>query len=182
MPHRTQHIVAVYPGSFDPLTHGHLDVIRRASQLFNALVIGVGQNPEKQEMFTQAERVQLIRPHVSQLPNVRIATYDGLTIDFVRDCGGRVVIRGIRDVHDLSSELQQANVNMVLGGIETVFLLTTDQHAMTSSTYVKQIFELGGGDTERVKRLVPANVAHALARKLGRPRRTGRTRAKASHA
>lgn len=172
MPQRTQHIVAVYPGSFDPVTHGHLDVIRRASQLFNALVIGVGQNPEKKELLSQAERLDLIRPHLSHLPNVRIEAYEGLTIDFVRHCGGRVLIRGIRDVHDLSSELQQANVNMALGGIETVFLLTSDQHAMTSSTYVKQIFELGGGDPERVKRLVPSNVAHALARKLGRPRRT----------
>lgn len=168
MPHRTQHIVAVYPGSFDPVTHGHLDVIRRASRLFNSLVIGVGQNPEKQELLTQTERLALIRPHLASLPNVRIAAYEGLTIDFVRECGARVVVRGIRDVHDLSSELQQANVNMALGGIETVFLLTSDQHAMTSSTYVKQIFELGGGDPERIKRLVPSNVAHALARKLGR--------------
>jgi pantetheine-phosphate adenylyltransferase len=178
MPHRTQHIVAVYPGSFDPITHGHLDVIRRASQLFNTLIIGVGQNPEKQELFPQVERLRLIQPHLLNLPNVKLGTYAGLTIDFVRQCGGRVVIRGIRDVHDLSSELQQANVNMALGGIETVFLLTSDQHAMTSSTYVKQIFELGGGDPDRVKRLVPANVAHALAKKLCRPRQAARRRSR----
>jgi pantetheine-phosphate adenylyltransferase len=181
MPHRTQHIIAVYPGSFDPVTHGHLDVIRRASQLFNTLIIGVGQNPEKKELFSQEERLQLIAPHVSHLPNVRSEAYAGLTIDFVRHCAGRVLIRGIRDVHDLSSELQQANVNLALGSVETVFLLTSDQHAMTSSTYVKQIFEMGGGDPERVKRLVPTNVAHALARKLGKPRvrRTTRQRKKA---
>jgi pantetheine-phosphate adenylyltransferase len=171
MPDSSQHIVAVYPGSFDPLTHGHLDVIRRATRLFNTLVIGVGQNPDKRPLFSQRERIAHLEPHTSRLPNVRIEAYHGLTMDFVRKCRGRVLLRGIRDMHDLSSELQQANVNLAIGGIETVFLLTSDQHVMTSSTYVKQIYELGGGDVSRLKRLVPENVARALAAKLGRPRR-----------
>jgi pantetheine-phosphate adenylyltransferase len=173
MPHRTQHIIAVYPGSFDPVTYGHLDVIRRAAGLFNELIVGVGQNPDKAELFTQAERLELIRPHVRALPNVRVKAYQGLTIDFVRQCGGRVLVRGIRDISDLSDELLQANVNMLIGEIETVFLLTSDQHVLTSSTYIRQIYELGGGDEARVERLVPPNVSKLLAGKLGRPRRRG---------
>ncbi len=163
----TNHIIAVYPGSFDPVTHGHLDVIRRAAQLFNELIVGVGQNPDKDDLFTPDERLELLRPHLTDLANVRAESYDGLTIDFVRRIGGRAIIRGIRDATDLSSELMQASLNLAIGGIETVFLPTSDQHVLTSSTYVKQIFEMGGGNLERIERLVPHNVAQALARKLG---------------
>ncbi len=165
----TRRIIAVYPGSFDPVTHGHLDVIRRASMLFNELVVGVGDNPDKAELFSAAERVELVRPHCEHLPNVRILAYDGLTIDFVQEIGGSVIVRGIRDVADLSGELRQANVNLAIGEIETVFLLTSDQHVLTSSTYVKQIYELGGGNVDRIRRLVPDNVADKLAAKLGKP-------------
>ncbi|MBI5863582.1 MAG: pantetheine-phosphate adenylyltransferase [Planctomycetes bacterium] len=171
MPKTDPNIVAVYPGTFDPLTHGHLDVIRRAACLFNTLVVGIGENPDKQPVFSQQERFDLMKPHIAALHNVRVEIYRGLTIDFVRKCGGRVLVRGIRDINDLSSELQQANVNLAIGGIETVFVLTSDQHVMTSSTYVKQIYELGGGNPSRLKRLVPDNVARMLAAKLGRPRR-----------
>lgn len=163
----SERIVAVYPGSFDPVTHGHLDVIRRASRLFNELVVGIGRNPDKAELFTPAERLEMLEPHIRDLPNVRAETYDGLTIDFVKRCGGRVLVRGIRDLGDLSDELQQASLNLTLGGIETVFLLTSDQHVLTSSTYVKQICEMGGG-LERLRRLVPDNVARRLFEKLGR--------------
>jgi len=169
LPQRTQHIVAVYPGSFDPVTLGHLDVIRRAAMLFNELVIGVGRNPGKRDLFTPVERRDLLLPHLSGLPSVRVETYEGLTIDFVQSCAGRVLVRGIRDLGDLSNELQQANLNVAVGGVETVFLLTSDQHVLTSSTYVKQIYEMGGG-TERLTRLVPENVAEALAAKLGQSR------------
>ncbi len=175
MQSRMHHTVAVYPGSFDPVTHGHLDVIRRAAGLFNELVVGVGINPDKQWMFSPDERLALLRPHLRGLLNVRAEAYDGLTIDFVRGCSGKVLVKGIRDVADLSDELQQANVNMLIGSVETVFLLTSDQYALTSSTYIKQIFELGGGDAARIERLVPRNVAHALERKLGR-RGRGRVR------
>lgn len=161
-----QHIVAVYPGSFDPVTHGHLDVMRRASRLFNELVIGIGTNPDKVALFGYEERLDLLRPHLDELPNVRVEIYGGLTIDFVRKCGGRVLVKGIRDIADLSHELLHANVNLLIGGIETVFLLTSDQHVMTSSTYIKQIYEMGGGDRARIERLVPPNVADALDGKL----------------
>ncbi len=103
------------------------------------------------------------------LPNVRAATYDGLTIDFVRQCGAHVLLRGIRDISDLSHEVQLANLNRLVGGVETVFMLTSDEHVLTSSRYIKQIYELGGGDLSRIQRLVPDNVAERLAEKLGRP-------------
>lgn len=168
MPNKRSDITAVYAGSFDPVTLGHLDVIRRAAKLFNRLVVGVGQNPDKREMFTQAERLAMLSPHLRNLQNTRVEAYDGLTIDFARQSGARVLVRGIRDFADLSGELVQANVNMAIGAVETVFLLTRDEHVLTSSTYIKQIFELGGGDRARILRLVPPNVAAALERKLGR--------------
>lgn len=164
-------VIAVYPGSFDPVTFGHLDVIRRAAGLFNELVIGIGSNPDKQPTFSLEERLSLLQPHIASLPNVRAEVYEGLTIDFVSHCSGRVMIRGIRDLGDLSDEVQLANLNLAIGGIETVFLLTSDQHVLTSSTYVKQLYQLGGGDKRRIARLVPSNVADLLAHKLGPPKR-----------
>ncbi|MBU0638758.1 MAG: pantetheine-phosphate adenylyltransferase [Planctomycetes bacterium] len=174
MARRRQHIIAVYPGSFDPVTYGHLDVIRRASQLFNELVIGVGVNPGKEDFFTQRERLGLLEPHLRNLPNVRAAAYSGLTIDFLRQCKGHVLVKGIRDVADLSHEILQANVNLTIGGVETVFLLTSDQYVLTSSTYIKQIYEMGGEGRERIERIVPSNVAELMARKLETARRRRR--------
>ncbi len=166
-----QRTVAVYQGSFDPVTFGHLDVIRRAAMLFNELIVGIGRNPDKEQLFTPEERLALLRPHLADLPNVRAATYAGLTIDFVRECRAHVLVRGIRDMADLNHEVQLANLNRMIGGVETVFMLTSDQHVLTSSTYIKQIYEMGGGDISRISTLVPPNVAAQLAAKLGRPRR-----------
>lgn len=166
-------IVALYAGSFDPITHGHLDVIRRASKLFNELIVGVGQNPDKRPLFEQSERLDLIRPLVREIKNVRVEAYKGLTIHFARRAGARVLVRGIRDVADFSNELQQANVNLRLGELETVFVLTNDQNVLTSSTYIKQICELGGGDRDMIERLVPANVARQLDVRFGLRRPDG---------
>jgi pantetheine-phosphate adenylyltransferase len=170
MPANNARIIALYAGSFDPVTHGHLDVIRRASRLFNDLVVGVGTNPEKPPTFTPQERIEMLTPHLKELRNVRVAAYQGLTIDFAHACSAKVLVRGIRDMGDLSSELQIANLNLAIGGVETVFLLTSDQHVLTSSTYVKQIYEMGGADAARLQRLVPENVTRKLAEKLGPPR------------
>ncbi|MBN2445794.1 MAG: pantetheine-phosphate adenylyltransferase [Phycisphaerae bacterium] len=162
-------VVAVYPGSFDPITFGHLDVIQRAARLFNEVVVGIGRNPNKQELFTPEERLELISPHTVETPNVRVDIYSGLTIDFVRQCGGNVLLRGIRDVNDLSHELQQANVNRMIGNIETIFMLTGDEYVLTSSTYIRQIYELGGRSEAPIQRLVPPNVVAAMEHKLGKP-------------
>lgn len=166
MPRNNQHVIAVYPGSFDPVTHGHLDVIRRAAAIFNELVVGVGTNPNKDELFPQAERVDLLAEHVAQFKNVRIEAYGGLTIHFAKACGASVLVRGIRDISDFSDEIQQASLNRAIGDVETVFLLTSEQHIITSSTYVKQIYELGGGEAALVERLVPPNVAVRLSERL----------------
>lgn len=163
---RHKPIIAVFPGTFDPITYGHLDVIKRASRLFDELIVAVGRNPDKPEIFTQAERVELICPLVAKLPNVRVEAYEGLTFDFVRSHGAKVILRGIRDTVDLRSELHQANTNLLVGDVETVFMLTTHDHALTSSTLIRQIVSLGGPDRSRAARLVPPSVASALRRKL----------------
>jgi pantetheine-phosphate adenylyltransferase len=160
--------IAVYPGVFDPVTYGHLDVMRRGADVFSELIVGVGDNPEKAPWFTAEERIEMLRPHIEALPNARVQSYTGLTIDFVLACDSHIILRGIRDQVDLSSELQQANINQVVGGIETVFLATTDEHALTSSTYIKQIFELGGHNIERIRRLVPPNVIDRLVARMQR--------------
>jgi pantetheine-phosphate adenylyltransferase len=167
MPPTTDRTIAVFQGSFDPVTFGHLDVIRRAARLFNELIVGIGMNPDKEQLFTPLERLELLQPHLADLPNVRAATYNGLTIDFVRECHADVLVRGIRDMSDLNHEVQLANLNRMIGGVETVFMLTSDQHVLTSSTYIKQIYEMGGGDVSRISQLVPGNVAACLAEKLG---------------
>jgi pantetheine-phosphate adenylyltransferase len=181
MPGTHRKTTAVFQGSFDPVTFGHLDVIRRAARLFNELVVGIGRNPDKEQLFTPQERLELLRPHIADLRNVRAATYDGLTIDFVRECKAQVLVRGIRDMADLNHEVQVASLNRLVGGVETVFMLTSDQYVLTSSTYIRQIYEMGGSDITRVRQLVPPNVAQRLAEKLGGsrpPLRRRRARAK----
>lgn len=172
MPQREERIVALYAGSFDPVTHGHLDIVHRAAGLFNELIVGIGENPDKKPLFTAEERLRLMAPHLPAR-GVRAMAYSGLTVDFARQIGARVMVRGIRDMMDFTDELHQANLNRVIGQIETVFLLASDRHMVTSSTYIRQIFELGGGDRAQIERLVPANVARALRTRLDPRRRAG---------
>jgi len=160
-------VVAVFPGAFDPMTHGHLDLVRRASRLFDHLIVAVGNNPEKTAWFTPEERVRMIGQVVADLPGVSVESYDGLTMDYVRRIGARILVRGIRDTADLREELQIAAVNQLVGGVETVFLMTHEEHALTSSTLIKQIVELGGFDPQRLARLLPPDVVRHLAEKIG---------------
>lgn len=165
MPLADQHAIAVYPGSFDPVTFGHLDIIKRASRLFSEVVVGIGVHPAKSALFSPEERLDLLLPNIVDLPNVRAAAYQKLTTEFVQEMNAQVILRGIRDVNDLSHEIRQASVNMMIGGIETIFMLTSDEFVLTSSTYIRQIFEMAGG--EPIRRLVPENVVEALTEKLG---------------
>jgi len=160
-------VVAAYPGAFDPITHGHLDIVQRASRLFDEVIVAVGHNPEKAVWFTPAERVRMIREVVAHLPNVRTESYDGLTMDYVLSVGARVLVRGIRDTVDLREELQIAAVNQMVGGVETVFLMSSDEYGLTSSTLIKQIVDMGGFDARRLSRLVPPVAVRHLARKFG---------------
>ncbi|MFB3890397.1 MAG: pantetheine-phosphate adenylyltransferase [Phycisphaerae bacterium] len=160
--------IAVFPGTFDPLTNGHLDVIQRAARLFDELVVAVGQNPEKPSLMTQAQRAAVIRKVVRRMGNVRVESYDGLTVDFVKAIRASVMIRGIRNGADLAFELQVALTNRAAAGVETVFIIPLPQHGFISSTLVRQIAR-GGGD---VSSMVPKEVLPHLAGLRRRPRRT----------
>jgi pantetheine-phosphate adenylyltransferase len=161
-------IRAVFPGTFDPITNGHLDIIRRATLLADELIVAVGHNPEKQALFSDEERVEMVRELTADIPGVRVEAYRGLTGDFVQQTHADIIIRGIRDNVDLHYELQQANINLAIANVETVFLLTRDQFSLLSSTYIKQIVELGYQDLERLSRIVPVSVARRLRDKLRR--------------
>jgi pantetheine-phosphate adenylyltransferase len=158
------HKIGVFPGQFDPVTNGHLDVIRRGVRLFDELVVGVGNNPEKRELLTLDERVRLLRPLVSDIPRVTVEKYRGLTVDFVRHCKATAILRGIRDVSDLRYEFQLAMANRAVGGIETVFIMAGDQYALTSSSLIRQVVALGG-NVEELAAIVPRPVVEKLREK-----------------
>ena len=158
---RPAHRIAVFPGQFDPITNGHLDVIRRGVRLFDELIVAVGINPEKRELFSLAERVEMIRTSVDDVPGVRVEQYTGLTVDFVRQSQAVAILRGIRDVSDLRYEFQLALANRAVGGVETVFIMTGDQHALTSSSLIRQVVSLGG-DLNALAPLLPPVVVQRL--------------------
>ncbi|MCD6394254.1 MAG: pantetheine-phosphate adenylyltransferase, partial [Planctomycetes bacterium] len=126
--------LALFPGSFDPITNGHLDVIQRGAILFDELVVAVGENPDKQALLNQDERVEIIREVVTGLPNVRVEKFRGLTVDFARKLEATAILRGIRNTADLHREFQIALTNRVVAGVETVFILTRSEYAFTSSS------------------------------------------------
>jgi pantetheine-phosphate adenylyltransferase len=156
--------IAVFPGQFDPITNGHVDVIRRGVQLFDELIVGVGINPDKRELFSLQERVDMIGELLKDLPAVRVESFTGLTVDFVRRAKAVAILRGIRDVSDLRYEFQLAMANRAVGGVETVFIMTGDQHALTSSSLIRQIFALGG-DLKQLQGLLPESVIRRLRHK-----------------
>lgn len=157
--------VVVVPGTFDPITNGHLDLIERTAGLFDEVIVGVGHNPDKTPLFTPKERVEMIREVTSHLRNVRVEHYEGLTFEFVKRMGADAIIKGVRDTTDLRHELEQANVNRIVGNVETFFLPTTDQLALTSSTVIRQIGLLGG-NVLSLTRIMPPLVAQRLKDKL----------------
>ena len=156
--------LAVFPGQFDPITNGHLDVIRRGTRLFDELIVGVGINPEKRELFTIEERVEMIQSLLNDSPGVRVERFKGLTVDFVRQMGANVILRGIRDVSDLRYEFQLAMANRAVGDVETVFIMTGDQYALTSSSLIRQVVSLGG-DVKSLKGILPDVVVKRLQQK-----------------
>ena len=156
---------AVFPGQFDPVTNGHLDVIRRGLHLFDELVVAVGVNPDKRELFTHDERVALIADLVKDTPAASVRKYGGLTMDFVHSVNATTLLRGIRDATDLRYEFNIAMVNRSVGGVETVFVMTADQYALTSSSLIRQVVQLGG-DINKLKPILPANVIAALRQKI----------------
>lgn len=176
MPHAKSNL-AIFPGMFDPVTHGHLDIIQRAAGLYDRLIVAVGHNPLKEEVFKQSERKEMLEQHTRGLANVDVCTYAGLTVEYARSIGARVILRGIRDTVDLHAELEIAMTNRIISGIETVFLMTSGQHVLTSSTLIKQIVEIGHYDSEHLARLVPLDVAERLGKRLRRKSSARKSRA-----
>jgi pantetheine-phosphate adenylyltransferase len=156
-------ILAIYPGSFDPLTHGHLDLIERGSQIFDQLVVAVLTNLEKAALFSIEERVDMLREVTAGIPNVSVDTFRGLLVDYALSKKARVILRGIRAFTDYEYELQMALMNRQLQpNIETVFLTPAEAYSHISSRLVKEIFQHGGP----VKGLVPPVVEERLRRKV----------------
>ena len=148
---------AVYPGTFDPITNGHQDLVRRAAGIFDAVVVGIAANPNKTPMFPLDTRVDLARRVLSDLPNVTVEGYDGLTVDFARQHGGAVVVRGLRAVSDFEFEFQLANMSRHLDKtLETVFLTPKEHFTFISSTLVREIAVLGGDVRQFVHPIVEA--------------------------
>ena len=164
MPNSRPPKVAVFPGQFDPITNGHLDVIQRGVRLFDELIVAVGINPEKRELFSIDERVEMIQSLLKGTRGVRIEKFSGLTVDFVRQAQAVAILRGIRDVSDLRYEFQLALANRAVGDVETVFIMTGDQYALTSSSLIRQVVALGG-DVRKLSGVLPEIVVKKLAKK-----------------
>ncbi len=156
---------ALYPGSFDPLTLGHLDLIERASRLFDGLIVAVLSNPSKQPAFPLEQRLQQIRRATDHLERVEVGSFDGLTVAYARSRGASVILRGLRALSDFEFELQIAHTNKTLAAdLETLFLATAVHHSFLSSSVVKEVARFGGD----VSHLVPPVVADDLARLFNR--------------
>jgi pantetheine-phosphate adenylyltransferase len=154
---------AIYPGSFDPLTNGHLDVILRAAKLFDRVIVAVAVNESKHPLFTLAERVALVQTAVAHLPNVSADSLDGLLVDYAAKKKAGTIVRGLRAVSDFEFEFQMALMNRKLNeNIETIFMMPKDTYTFLSSRIVKEIAQLGGD----VRPFVPAHVQLALKKKL----------------
>jgi pantetheine-phosphate adenylyltransferase len=165
VPHASSARIAVYTGSFDPITLGHLDVIDRASRLFEALIVGVGINPDKQPMFSLEERVGLVRASTAHLANVRVERYSGLSVAFVREQGAHLLLRGVRSLTDIEAEFTMTLANRKLDpGVETVFLMADAEYSHISSSLLKQITPLA--TDEALRKFVPPPVVEALRRTL----------------
>src|SRR5436853_2641136 len=156
---------AIYPGSFDPVTNGHLDVVERARKIFEDVIVAVAHNDEKQPLFSLEERLELLQQTVGKIDNVRIAQFDGLLVEFAVQQEAIAVIRGLRAVSDFEFEFQMALMNRKLkGAVETIFLMPKEEYTYLSSRIIKEIARLGGD----VSGFVPAPVAKALKSKFGR--------------
>ena len=168
--------VAIYAGSFDPITLGHLDVLRRARMLFDGIVLGIGRNPDKPSLLSPEERQEMAQILVDEMleaePDgcpVRVERYTGLTVDFARKVKAVAILRGIRNITDLASETQLAITNRQVAQIETVFIVTGESYAFTSSSLIRQIAGLGGS-LERLNTIVPQIVIDRLQKMRNDPR------------
>ncbi len=157
--------IAVYPGTFDPITLGHLNVMERVNRLFDRLIVGIGVNIEKQTMFEPEARAELIRGATMHLDNLEIRTFSGLAVEFVKQCDAKVMVRGVRPLTDIPAELTMMMANRRLApGIETLFMIADGELAHVSSSLIKQIAPLAGA--EELVRFLPRNVVEAVRKKM----------------
>jgi pantetheine-phosphate adenylyltransferase len=158
--------IAVYPGSFDPITYGHLDIIERGLEVFENIIIAVARNSEKKELFSAAERVRHLEEVIGDNPRITVDSFDGLLVDYVGSKGAKVILRGLRAVSDFEYEFQIAQMNHNLKSeVETLFMMTSVPYGYLSSSIVKEVASLKGS----VESLVPPVVVKAMAEKFGKP-------------
>ena len=155
---------AIFPGSFDPITNGHLDVIHRAMKLFDEVIIAVGKSPIKNQLFAPEERVAMIAEIIADMPGVAVESFDGLTVEYAARKKADVILRGLRSLTDVHYEFQLAMTNRAVAGIETVFVMTSEQYGFTSSTLIREIASLGGD----LSNLIPNSVNERLQKRVKR--------------
>ncbi len=157
---------AIFPGSFDPITNGHLDVVSRGIKLFDELIIAVGRSPIKNQLFTPEERVEMISELLEQqrMPGVSVESFEGLTVEYATQKKADVILRGLRSLTDVQYEFQLAMTNRAVTGIETVFIMTSEQYGFTSSTLIREIASLGGD----LSNLIPENIHERLKKRLNK--------------
>jgi pantetheine-phosphate adenylyltransferase len=166
--HKPPSVIAIYPGSFDPITNGHLDLIQRGSRMFDKLIVSILRNDSKQPLFSVEERIEMLGEVVHVYPNVEVDSFDGLLVDHAAQKGATVLLRGIRAISDYEYELQMALMNRRLQpGIETVFMMANETYSFISSRLVKEVFGLGGDITG----LVPPTVEARLGRRMANSKR-----------
>lgn len=155
--------IAVYPGTFDPVTFGHLDIIHRAAHLYDKLIIGVLHNSEKTPLFSVKERVNILTKATEDIANVEVCSFEGLSVDFARNAGAKVIVRGLRLITDFEYELQMAQTNRKLApDVDTTFLYTSLQYSYLSSTTVKEVARFGGD----IREFVPGFIVEEIKKKL----------------
>ncbi|MBX3449269.1 MAG: pantetheine-phosphate adenylyltransferase [Planctomycetaceae bacterium] len=161
---------AVYVGSFDPLTLGHEDIIDRGSAIFDSLTVGIGINPEKNPLFSPEERLELAREVLAGRPKVKVACFEGLAVDFIRQCGAKVLVRGVRTLSDIESEFTMTLANRALDPeIDTVFLMASERFTHVSSSLIKQVAQLGRHNAAaKLGEFVSPSVVKQLVQKFGR--------------
>jgi len=160
---------AIFPGTFDPITNGHLDVINRSIKLFDELIIAVGRSPIKNQLFSPEERVEIIAELIADIPDVSVESFDGLTVEYAAKKEADVILRGLRSLTDVQYEFKLAMTNRAVAGIETVFVMTSEEYGFTSSTLIREVASLGGNVSNLIPKMVYKRLQEHLKKVAGDP-------------